>query len=185
MGILNFKKYWHLYLTVVLVVALDQLTKIMAERWLVLNLPKPVVPFFNLTLIYNKGAAFGIFSGLSDGLRHFILNGLSLVALLLVVCVILKEFRKSDSYAMSALALIVGGAIGNIADRIRFDYVVDFLDFYVGSSHWPAFNVADSAICVGVLVLIIRSFFKQNHYREYRRFSFINFTFHLLKIFKK
>ena len=141
----------------VLILVLDRITKIAAEENLILNHPIPVIPFFNLTLVYNKGAAFGMFSGFPDDLRRFILVILSIVALLIVGYVVIKEFSKTDKGAMSALGLILGGAIGNIYDRMQYDFVIDFLDFYVGRYHWPAFNIADSAICVGVFVLIVRS----------------------------
>jgi len=157
MNVKNLKNFAPLCLVSVLVLVLDQITKAVAEANLVLNRPVRVVESFNLTLIYNKGAAFGMFSGLSDDLRRFILIIVSIIALIVVIYVILKEFNRTDRWAMNALALILGGAIGNIYDRVRFDYVIDFLDFYAGHYHWPAFNVADSAICIGVFILIVRS----------------------------
>ena len=157
MNFKNLKNYLLPCLLSIFVLVLDRVTKIAAETNLVLNQPVPIVKFFNLTLVYNKGAAFGMFSGLPDNLRRFILVIISIIALLIVTYVILKEFSRTDRWAMSALALILGGAIGNIYDRMRFDYVIDFLDFYAGRYHWPAFNVADSAICIGVFILIVRS----------------------------
>ncbi len=118
-----------------------------------------VIPdIFNLTLVYNPGAAFGLFSNLPDFWRRFVLLVVSSLALVVVFRFMFKE-AKDDSWSQVALAGILAGAIGNIADRIRFDAVVDFLDFYWGDYHWPAFNVADSAICVGVCVLVVRILF--------------------------
>ena len=141
----------------IIILVLDRVTKIAADEILVLNKAIPIVKFFNFTLVYNKGAAFGMFGGLPDDIRRFILVVVSIIALLVVAYVIIKEFSNADRWAMSALGLILGGAIGNIYDRIRYDYVIDFLDFYAGRYHWPAFNVADSAICIGVFILILRS----------------------------
>ena len=140
-----------------IILVLDRITKIVADDVLVLNQAVPIVKFFNFTLVYNKGAAFGMFSSLNDEMRRFILVVVSIVALLIVAYAIIKEFSGTDRWAMGAFGLILGGAIGNIYDRMRYDYVIDFLDFYVGRYHWPAFNVADSAICVGVFIVILRS----------------------------
>ncbi len=139
------------------ITTLDRVTKILADDKLILNLPIPVCKFFNLTLIHNKGAAFGMFSGLPDDIRRFLLVGVSTVFLLLVIYFILKEFSAHDKLAMTALGMILGGAVGNLYDRAKFDFVVDFLDFYVGRHHYPAFNIADSTICIGVFILISRS----------------------------
>ena len=138
-----------------IVLVLDRITKIVADEVLVLNQAVPIVKFFNFTLVYNKGAAFGMFSGLDDETRRFILVVVSIAALLVVTYAIIKEFSETDKLAMGALGMILGGAIGNIYDIMRYDYVIDFLDFYVGRYHWPAFNVADSAICIGVFILIL------------------------------
>lgn len=108
---------------------------------------------FNLTLTYNRGAAFGLWSGLSAGVREAVLALTIAIALLVVAHLLTRPYYQS-LLARTSLAAILGGAIGNVIDRVRFGAVVDFLDFYVGASHWPAFNVADSAICVGVCFLI-------------------------------
>jgi len=157
MNLRNLLNYKLSYLVSAIILVLDRITKIAAEENLVLNHAIPMVKFFNLTLVYNKGAAFGMFGGLPDDLRRFILVVVSIVALLVVGYVIVREFSSTDKWAMSALGLILGGAIGNIYDRMLYDYVIDFLDFYAGRYHWPAFNIADSAICIGVFILIMRS----------------------------
>ncbi len=127
--------------------------------------PVPVFSNFNFTLVYNPGAAFGMFSGLPDVWRRTVLIVVSLLALLVVFRFILKD-AKGDLVSQLALSAILGGALGNIIDRFRFDAVVDFLDVYYGTYHWPAFNIADSAISVGVVVLVIRLLFEKQPEKE-------------------
>ena len=142
------------------VLGADQLTKNYAIQHLALGESVEVVPeLFNFTLVYNAGAAFGMFSGLPDIYRWSALGVVSLLALLVVFRFMLKEAR-GDRASELALSAILAGAVGNIIDRFRFDAVVDFLDFYWGDNHWPAFNIADSAISLGVAVLIIRMLFE-------------------------
>ena len=137
-----------------LVVVLDQLTK-----WLVLaNMPLhrsiAIIPgFFNLTHIHNPGGAFGFMATGSPGLRNLLFLGVATVAMVLIVY-FYRSTPRNYPFLAGALALIFGGAVGNIIDRLRFGVVVDFLDFYVGAYHWPAFNVADSAITVGITIFI-------------------------------
>jgi signal peptidase II len=151
------KKISYILVTVVALgtVIIDQLTKLA-----ILNSFQPgeirtiIDGLFNLTLTFNRGAAFGLWSGLSGGWREVVL-GLTILLALGVVGFLLTRPYYRRSLAQSALALILGGAIGNVIDRFRLGAVVDFLDFYIGTSHWPAFNVADSAICIGVGLLIL------------------------------
>lgn len=137
-----------------LVVVLDQFTK-----WLVMaNMPLhrsiAIIPgFFNLTHIHNPGGAFGFMAAGSPGLRNLLFLGVATVAMVLIIYFYRSTPRNYPLLA-TALALIFGGAVGNIIDRLRFGVVVDFLDFYVGAYHWPAFNVADSAITVGITIFI-------------------------------
>lgn len=143
----------------IVVFVLDILTKNIALQFLSYGEPVPVISgFFDLTLVYNKGAAFGMFSGLSDVVRRAVLGAVSVVAMAIVVRLMFWESR-GDRYAQVALSAILGGAVGNMVDRVRYDYVIDFLDFYVASYHWPAFNIADSAISVGVCILLVRMVF--------------------------
>lgn len=136
----------------------DQGTKYLAEQHLELGNPVAVVPnLFNFTLVYNPGAAFGLFAGLPDTTRRVVLLAVSCAAF--VVVAFMYRDTKDDPYSVVALVAILSGAIGNLIDRLRYDAVVDFLDFYWGTYHWPAFNIADSAICVGVAVLIFRMTF--------------------------
>jgi signal peptidase II len=143
-------------LLLALVVALDQATKLAALRAFEPGEVLPVVEgVFNLTLAFNRGVAFGLFADLADGVRHLLL-GLSACAALGAVLYFFMRDYAGDLPGRCALVLVLGGAVGNIIDRVRLGMVVDFLDFYVGEYHWPAFNIADSAICVGVFVLLFR-----------------------------
>ncbi len=116
--------------------------------------------YFNITHILNPGGAFGFFATSSPGIRKFIFLFVSSV----VALFILWFYKKSaDNYVFLShgLALIFGGAVGNLIDRFRYGKVVDFLDFYVGTYHWPAFNIADSAISIGMGILIYHIIFKK------------------------
>lgn len=137
-------------------IVFDQITK-----WLILDafLPDPapveVLPVFNLVLTWNPGISFGMFGAMGD-LGPWILTGLALV----IAAVMGVWLRRTDSgWTALGLSLLIGGALGNVIDRVRFGAVVDFLDVHVSGYHWPAFNVADSAITVGAAVLIIEALF--------------------------
>ncbi len=143
-------------LSVMLVAFLDQWTKFLIVSALTLGERIEIIPgFFNLTLAYNPGAAFGMLGDLPDGTRQLVLGAVTVLALLVVFYFLAKDYYH-DLIAQAALGLILGGAVGNIIDRVRLGVVVDFLDVYVQSYHWPSFNVADSAICIGVAILIFR-----------------------------
>jgi len=115
----------------------------------------PVIPgFFNLTLTFNPGAAFGLWTNLPPGWREVAL-GASIALALTVVMIFLRQPSYQSTLARMSLSAILGGALGNIIDRLLYGSVVDFLDVYLGNSHWPAFNVADSAISLGVIVLVL------------------------------
>ncbi len=132
----------------------DQTTKYVVVRMFSLGEVLPVVEgFFNLTLHYNPGAAFGLMAGLPDGVRQLTLAVTTAVALACIVYFLARNLFE-NGWGRAGIGLILGGAIGNICDRLRLGQVVDFLDFYVGGYHWPAFNVADSAICAGVAILL-------------------------------
>jgi signal peptidase II len=138
----------------IIVVILDQLSKaavvgFFAER--ALGQHESVTPFFNLVLTYNRGMSFGLFNQ-GAGLNALLF---SLVAAVIVAVLAYWLSRVESPFLAVAIGLVIGGAIGNVIDRIRLGAVVDFLDFYVGSWHWPAFNVADSAICVGVAAMLL------------------------------
>ncbi len=146
-----------LLLSVGLVVFLDQYTKYIVVETIRQGTVVPVIDgVFNLTLTYNKGAAFGMLSGVSDGLRQLLLGGVTALAVCVVLYFLFYDYYH-DRFAQMALGFILGGAAGNVLDRIRIGEVVDFLDVYYRNYHWPAFNVADSAICIGVVFLLFRS----------------------------
>lgn len=138
------------------VIVLDQLSKWLMSNWLDLHQTVPVLPSFNLTLAHNYGAAFSFLASASGWQRWFFVILAVVVSLVLVIW--LKKLQHHARLEAVSLALILGGAIGNVIDRLIYGYVVDFLDVYYGSYHWPAFNIADSAICVGAVLLIFDSF---------------------------
>lgn len=138
------------------VVVLDQITKWMASSQLEMFNPVPVMPLFNLTLMHNTGAAFSFLSD-AGGWQRWFFTVLALGVSVLIV-VWLRRLAPAEKATAAALALILGGALGNVIDRVRFGYVVDFIDVYVGTAHWPAFNIADSAITVGAVILVLGSF---------------------------
>jgi signal peptidase II len=139
------------------VIVLDQATKFWLYEYLVLDGVRAVtvLPFFNLVTVWNYGVSFGMFStGVASTAWIF-----SLVALAISGALLVWLLRSDRVLLTTALGLIVGGAVGNIIDRLRFGAVFDFLDFHAFGWHWPAFNVADSAITIGVAVLFADSLF--------------------------
>jgi signal peptidase II len=137
--------------------ALDQASKFYFYDLLVADGQRAieVLPFFNLVTVWNYGISFGMFNnGSASGSIVFV--GL---ALAIVVALLLWLRSATSPLVAAALGLVIGGAIGNVIDRLRFGAVFDFLDFHVAGWHWPAFNVADSAICFGVVLLCIDALF--------------------------
>lgn len=145
----------------VLVIALDQVSKYLAATKLTFAIPEPVFPGFSLLLLHNTGAAFSFLSDAAGWQRWFF------IALALVVSAVilawLKRLSDNERWTAVALAMILGGALGNVIDRMVHGYVIDFLDFYYDTWHWPAFNLADSAITVGAAILIIHGLFSTQH----------------------
>ncbi len=136
-------------------VALDQLTKYLLASAIPLNTGIVVIPsFFNLVHVHNTGGAFSVFAGSDSQWRRYIFIGLAAVVVAAIAYAYGKTAKK-DNWTRIAYICISGGAIGNLIDRIRLGEVIDFLDFYVGSWHWPAFNVADTAISTGAVMLLI------------------------------
>jgi len=116
---------------------------------------KPVTSFLNLVMVWNPGVSFGMLQQLGD----YAVHGLTAFALLVCGGFLIWLWREPKSVRSISIGLIVGGALGNVWDRFRFQAVADFIDVHVGVHHWPAFNVADSAICVGVALLLIENLF--------------------------
>lgn len=142
-----------------LVVVIDQVTKQAAEQSLILHKAIAVFPGFNLTLMYNEGAAFSFLSQAGGWQRWFFILLSSVISLVLVFW--LKQLKKAPevNYVLSAgIALILGGAVGNLIDRVLFGHVIDFIQVYYENFYWPAFNIADSAISLGAGCLIIDIF---------------------------
>ena len=143
------------YALALLLVVLDQLTKYWISAGFDYGEARQVTGFFNLVLTHNQGAAFSFLASASGWQRGFFI-GIALVAIV-VITVLLARHPGEKLFCVS-LALILGGAIGNVVDRIALGYVVDFLDFHVAGWHWPAFNLADSAITVGAVLMVADSF---------------------------
>jgi signal peptidase II len=134
-----------------IVVLLDQATKFAAVAALAGQPAVEVTPFFNLLLVYNRGAAFSFLAG-ADGWQRELFTGIAVIAAVWIVY-LLRRYPQQVLFCL-ALSLVLGGAIGNVIDRVTIGVVVDFLDFHAFGWHWPAFNVADSAITCGAALLV-------------------------------
>ncbi len=136
--------------------ALDQATK----WWIIEKIMQPprIIPvtgFFNLVMVWNRGVSFGMFNDNSE-FNAWIFSGLSLVV---VAFLVIWLHRVDSNWTAFALGLVIGGALGNVADRLHQGAVTDFLDFYIGSYHWPAFNTADISITIGAIMLVLETLF--------------------------
>ncbi len=140
-----------IFLLVLSIFIFDQITKFLALKFLAPDRVIKILPFFNLVYIENTGTAFGMFKFLGSG--FFI--GISFIAICFLLYMTFKDKKNWFIYA-----LIIAGAIGNVTDRIIYGYVIDFIDIHVGGFHWPAFNIADSAISIGIVLFIYQSFKK-------------------------
>jgi signal peptidase II len=136
-----------------LVILLDQATKQIAEALLTYAQSVNVLPIFSFTLLYNKGAAFSFLSEQAGWQRWFFI--LLALGVSMVLVAWLRRLKQEERWTAVALALIIGGALGNVIDRILFGQVIDFLHFHYGDHYFPAFNVADSAISIGVAVMLL------------------------------
>ncbi len=135
------------------VLVIDQVTKQLAAHYLVYATPVPVLPFLDLTLVHNTGAAFSFLSGAS-GWQRWLLSAIA-AAIGVAIVIWLRRLPARAGWQPPGFALILGGALGNLSDRILQGYVIDFIDCYYRHWHWPAFNVADSAITIGAALLIL------------------------------
>ena len=154
-------KKFRIFLAVfIFVVILDLLTKEIAVRFLSQVEKVSVIPgLFDLTLVWNKGAAFGILSEAPEIVRKLVLIGASSAAAVVTIIYSYKKRYSLSYWEIIFLALIAGGAIGNLYDRIFIGAVRDFFDFYIKNYHWPAFNVADSSISIGIAGFIVYELF--------------------------
>jgi len=137
------------------VIVADHLSKFWVSSTLDFQQAVPVLPFFSLVLVHNTGAAFS-FLAHAGGWQRWFFIAVGIIATLIITR-LLQRHAHQPRLAF-ALALLLGGALGNVIDRLRFDAVVDFLDFHLAGYHWPAFNVADSAITVGVALMLLHQF---------------------------
>ncbi|MDX2439098.1 MAG: signal peptidase II [Desulfobacterales bacterium] len=154
-------KYMRLAGVAGLIVIVDQITKALILKSMPLYHSVPVIPgFLNITHIQNPGGAFGFLANQSSSLRTIVFLLISSLAVGLIFW-FYKNTPKTHPWLANAFAMIFGGAIGNLIDRIRFRKVVDFLDIYLGDLHWPAFNIADSAISIGIAIFIFHLLFKK------------------------
>ena len=159
MNLLKQKYKW--FIIALIIIAIDLITKHIANTELSFADSVEITPFFSFTLLYNHGAAFSFLSDDQTSWQLIMFSIISLTASIVLTVMIIKE--KTSTLKLTAYAFILGGALGNFYDRAFQGFVIDFLDFHIGEHHWPAFNVADSAITVGVALIIIQSlFFSKN-----------------------
>ena len=150
---------WPFFLLSALLILIDQATKLAIEAHFAFQEFTPVTSFFNIGLVYNPGAAFSFLAS-HNGWQRWFFTVLSLAASAFIVFQLIK-YREKTAYCLG-LAFILSGAIGNLIDRVRIGKVVDFLDFHYLGHHWPAFNIADSAILIGVAILLFDEFRKKS-----------------------
>ena len=150
------------YLIVLLsVVGIDQATKIWVVKAFCLYESREIIPgFFNLLSTRNTGVAFSMFAHYDSPWRHYFFIGVNIAAVLGLSIANFRMRKGKNRYTLP-FALIAGGAAGNVIDRLRFGSVVDFLDVHIGTHHWPTFNVADSAICVGVVLFLVMNYLEE------------------------
>lgn len=143
-------------MTVLVIVVLDQISKVYIDTHMTLHESIPVIQgFFNITYVRNPGAAFGFLADSTPLVRAFFLIGVSIFASGLIVYYVMK-MKTEDILLTYGMSLIMGGAVGNLIDRVRLGEVIDFLDVYISTYHWPAFNVADSAVSIGAVILFYK-----------------------------
>ncbi|MFI3184388.1 MAG: signal peptidase II [Methylococcaceae bacterium] len=139
-----------------LALILDQGTKLAIAGSMQLYESIAIMPFFKLTYVHNTGAAFSFLSE-AGGWQRWFFAGLAMM-MSIVIAIWLTRLKKHETLLAVALSLVLGGAVGNLIDRLAYGYVIDFLDVYYESWHWPAFNIADSAITLGVILMLAESF---------------------------
>ena len=155
---LKFPKLKWLWLAA-LSIGLDQASKLAINKSFQLYESISVMPFFNLTYVHNMGAAFSFLSE-AGGWQRWFFAALAII-MSVIMTIWLIRLKEHETLLAVSLALILGGAMGNLIDRLAYGYVIDFLDVYYGTYHWPAFNIADSAITIGVSLMLVESFKSQ------------------------
>lgn len=153
----KYVNFTHMIYVFLIILAMDQITKLLVSEFLLPYEVIPVLPFFNLVLLYNKGVSFSFLWG-ETVWHQWVLATLACGICLLLLGMLKKEKNKINQFAF---VCILAGAVGNVIDRIRINKVIDFLDFYIYPYHWPAFNVADIAISCGAIILFVNSFILQ------------------------
>src|SRR5512139_1470113 len=159
------RKYWVLLIFFFGILLLDQWTKsLIIQKLLLYQKVEVIQGLFNIIHVRNTGGAFGIFGGEKGGFGSILFVVVSLIAIGVIIFLFIKIKEEEKTLALS-FSLILSGAIGNLIDRLRYGEVIDFLDFYLSSTHWPAFNIADSAICIGIGLMALE-LFKHDHKRS-------------------
>lgn len=148
------------YAIVLAIVVLDQITKIWADTSLAMYEQVPITSFFNITKAYNYGAAFSFLND-AGGWQRWLFTGISLVVSI-VLTVWLYRMSRQERWLSLSIALILGGAVGNLIDRVWYGYVVDFIQVYWNTSYFPSFNIADAAISCGTVILLAITLFEKN-----------------------
>ncbi|MFT6301505.1 MAG: signal peptidase II [Pseudomonadales bacterium] len=143
-----------------MIVVLDQITKIWADTSLAMYEQIPITGFFNITKAYNYGAAFSFLDN-AGGWQRWFFTAISLVVSV-ILCVWLYRMRRSERWLSISISLILGGAVGNLIDRVWYGYVVDFIQVYWRTSYFPSFNIADAAISCGTIILLVLTLFEKN-----------------------
>jgi signal peptidase II len=157
------RKYWVLLIVCFWILFVDQWTKHAVQQRLVLYQKVEVIQgFFNLVHVRNTGGAFGVFGGERGGLGSWLFVMVSIIAIGSILFLFLR-LKEDERILPLSLSLVLSGAIGNLIDRLRYGEVVDFLDFYLFSYHWPAFNIADSAICLGIGLMALKILILDRH----------------------
>ncbi len=146
---------------IISVIILDQITKYMIIHNLKLHQAIPITGFFNITYIKNTGVVFGIMSNMKQSIPPILFVVINIIAIIILILWLLKP--DNNIWMNMGISLIIGGAFGNLMDRLVYGGVIDFLDFHIGKCHWPAFNIADTAITIGTILLGIGLFFKDKY----------------------
>lgn len=146
------------------IIAFDLITKNIAQSYLSDKTISVIPGFFDLVLVWNTGAAFGILGQAPEVIRKLVLVGSSTIAAIITTFYVLKKHPYLSWLEIISLSLIAGGAVGNLYDRLFIGAVRDFLDFYISTYHWPAFNIADASITVGIAIFVfIEIYYKKRH----------------------